>query len=534
MDTSRPTLRSANWLYLLSMVLILLLGSAMQARSLTWGLLATEVGLILLPTLLFIGIFRLAPRAVLQWRWPGLPLVALGAIAGAGTWGLGIGLQGLASTVLGYAPETGLANVPLDPLSLVVFALALAVAAPLCEEPLFRGYLASAYGRYRPGVAWLAVAGLFAAFHLQFQGLLGLLPIALVLGWVAQRSRSLLPAIAAHAANNGMGAALTIVMRLNPDLAAQPALTVGLCGYMVLGPLVALAALWAFARRTRTLAPEPALDAPAPHPASVGRGAFWPLAAAGAVYVLFAGLELAMGRFPQVLARRSLKLQPAPWPVPTRLAYNLWNMANEPVGYAECRFTPQGDAVAFACATQQQRFHITVGSSEYAGGSYRLTQTGRWDAATMRLLEAELWFRGEYDAWGARVWPEAPGTPGLSLQLPDSEPVALPEDVVIAAEWPWRMMALPFGETLYFGSRYHEVQLAPGLAEGQLEDSVVIVRGEEDLLTPPSEHAQAWRVSVGQQTAWYAAEAPHTLLRYSDGYGVTWTIDLDSLEDAGF
>jgi membrane protease YdiL (CAAX protease family) len=534
MDHSRPSLRSANWLYLLSMVLILLLGSAMQARSLTWGLLATEFGLILLPTLLFIGIFRLAPRAVLRWRWPGLPLVALGALAGAGTWGLGIGLQGLASTVLGYAPQTGLANVPADPLNLAVFALALAVAAPLCEEPLFRGYLASAYGRYRPRVAWLAVAALFAAFHLQFQGLLGLLPIALVLGWLAQRSRSLLPAIAAHAANNGMGAALTIVMRLKPDLASQPALTVGLCGYMVVGPLVALAALWAFARQTRAAAPEPAPDVPAAQPAGVGRGAFWPLAAAGAAYVVFAGLELAMGRFPQVLARRSLQLQPAPWPVPTRLVYNLWNMANEPVGQAECTFTPQGETVAFACVTQQRQFQITVGQSQYAGGSYKLTQTGRWDAASMRLLEADLQFDGEYGGWSARVEPQTPDAPGLSLWLDDAGPVALPADVVIAAEWPWRMVALPLGETLYFGSRYHEVQLAPGLPDGQLQDSVVVVRGEEDLLTPPDEHAQAWKVSVGQQTAWYAADAPHTLLRFSDGYGVTWTVDLDSLEDAGF
>jgi hypothetical protein len=46
----------------------------------------------------------------------------------------------------------------------------------------------------------------------------------------------------------------------------------------------------------------------------------------------------------------------------------------------------------------------------------------------------------------------------------------------------------------------------------------------EDLPTPPVGHRLAWKVTLGKQTAWYAATAPHTLLRYNDGYGVTWTI----------
>lgn len=515
------------------MGLILSLGSAVQTLSMSWGLLATELALILLPTLLFIRLGRLDARAVLRLRWPGWPLVLLGVVIGAGTWGLDIGLQGLASTVLGYPPPTGQVNLPTDPLNLTVFALAMAVAAPVCEEVLFRGYLLSAYGRYRPLVRVLAVALLFAFFHLQFQGLFALLPIALVITLLAERSNSIAVPMAAHLGNNSLGAVLAITMRLNPTLASQPALTSVLCGAMVVGPLMALAGLWVFLRRTRPVAAAVA-EAPALVPAPpLGRGAFWPLAGAAAVYVVVAGLEVTLGRFPQVLADRSLALEPAPWTEPAHLAYDLWNVANEQVGEAECTLTPEGEAVAFDCFTRQRSFEARIGQSLYAGGRYELTQTGRWDAATMRLLEADLRFDGEYGGWTAHIGPAASAGGELSLWLGDGPATPLPADTVLTAEWPWRLMALPFERTGFLGSHLNHTRLGTGEPEGQVEAGVVLVRGQEDLPTPPSGNALAWKVMLGQKTAWYAAQAPHTLLRYNDGFGVTWTVRLDGLDDGG-
>ncbi len=534
MNTQRPSLRSANWLYLISMLLILTVGSYLQSRALSWGLLATEIGLILVPALLLLWRGRLAPRLVLRMRWPGLRLVILGAVIGAGVWGLDMGLQGLAAVLLGYAPQSALSSLSSDPLNLIVFVFAMTVAAPLCEEVFFRGVLLSAYGRYRPIVALTAVGLLFAFFHLQLEGLVALLPIALTLGWLAHRSHSLAPSIAAHVANNGLGAVLAVAMRLYPALSSGQALTVALCSAMVVGPLLAIAALWVFLRLTRQPAPPvaPPAELPAPAPTrAAGRGAFWPLAGAAVIYLVCAGLELTMGRFPEVLTASRLELQPAPWTEPVRLAYFLWNVENEQVGEASCTLTPQAGAVAFDCLTSQRSFEAHLGQSMYAGGRYVLTQTGRWDAATMQLLEADLKFAGEYSSWTARVGADPQGPPGLNLWLDGGAPRALPADAVIAAEWPWRMMALPYGRSAFFGSHFNQVLLAAGQETGQVADAVLVVRGEEDLLTPPSGHALAWKISVGQQTAWYAAEAPHPLLRYNDGYGVTWTVDLNSLSD---
>ena len=505
------------------MVLVVVVGSAVQSLSLSWGLLATELILILLPALLFVWGSRLDWRAVLRLRWPGWPPVLLALAVGAGVWGLDMGLQGLATTLMGYSPPAALASLPADPFNLALFAAAMMLAAPLCEETLFRGYLLSAYGRYRPLVSVLAVGLLFAFFHLQLQGLVALLPIALVLGYLAQRSRSLAPSLAAHFANNCLGGLLGIAIRLSPTLPSQPALTATLCAAMVAGPLLALAALLAFHRVTA--APAEPLVAPSPAPATStrgsSRGTFWPLVGAGAIYLVLAALELVMGRFPQWLTQGALQLNPAPWSQPARLAYNMWNVAGEKVGEAACTLTPQGSAVAFDCRTGQSHFQVQQGNSTYAGGRYTLAQTGRWDAATMRLLEAHLQFVGEYSSWTAEI---GPGADGLSLALGQAAPTALSADGVVAAEWPWRMMALPFGQPLYFGSRLNLLQLAAGEESGRSQAQALLVSGPENLPTPPTGQALAWKVKLGQQTAWYAAGAPHTLLRFSDGFGVTWTI----------
>lgn len=531
MTNTQPSVRSANWLYLTTMGLIVILGSFLQTRSMSWGLLATEFGLILLPTLLFLWLGRLDARAVLQLRWPGWRLVGLGAAIGAGVWGLDIGLQGLASAVMGYAPAAGASTLAADPLNLAVFAFAMVVGAPLCEEALFRGYLLSAYGRYRPAVRLAAVGLLFAFYHLQFQGLVALLPIALVLGLLAQRSQSLAPGIAAHMANNALGAVVAIATRLNPALAASQDFTVALCSAMVVGPVVAVAALVVYLRLTR--APRPAAETPAATPApALGRGAWWPLAGAAVIYVALAGLEVIVGRFPQALAQPTLALEPAPWAQPARLAYRLFNVANEQVGAAACTLTPQAGAIAFACETRQQHFEARQGNSLWAGGTYTLTQTGRWDAATMRLLEADLHFEGEFSAWDARVGAAPEG--GLALWLGEAAPVGVPAEAVLAAEWPFRLMALPLGGPLYFGSRFDEVLIGVGQETGTVQAAAALVRGEEALPLPPTgELAPVWKVTVGRETAWYAAGAPHTLLRYDDGVGVTWTVDLASLPDSG-
>lgn len=507
----RPSVLSANGLYLVSMLLVVSAGSALQLWSVSWGLLATELGLILVPTLLWLRRDGLEARATLQLRWPGGRMAMLAAVIGAGAWSLAVILEGVSAALFGYTPASPFAAMPTDPLNLLVFTLALAVAAPVCEETLFRGYLLSAYSGCGRSVSLVVVSVLFAFYHLRLQGLPALLPVAFALGYLAQRGRSLVPAIIAHGVNNALSAGLVVATALWPALAAHPSWPAALGGGMFLSLLAALGAWWLVRRGA---AHPPAAEPPAP----MEPRAFWPLVGAALIYLAFAGLELIDGRFPHWLAEPALRLAPAPWVQPALLQYELRNVLDETVGEAECTFTPQDDRVAFACLTRQRSFEARLGNSFYAGGRYELRQTGHWRASDMRLLDAQLEFEGEYDDWTAALTPAADG---LSLTLNQAEPQTVPVESVVAAEWPWRMMALPFERFLYRGSRLTLVQLRPGAGTGLSEPAAVLLRGQASL--PAGDGSVlTWKVALGRETAWYQVDSPHELIQYSDGYGVTW------------
>jgi membrane protease YdiL (CAAX protease family) len=91
----------------------------------------------------------------------------------------------------------------------VTTGLAVAVGAPLCEELVFRGYLWSAMQRSAPTwVTWLVTTLLFTGYHLDPAQMIGVLPIAAVLGWVRWQTGSVWPAILLHAVNNSFALAV--------------------------------------------------------------------------------------------------------------------------------------------------------------------------------------------------------------------------------------------------------------------------------------------------------------------------------------
>ena len=78
------------------------------------------------------------------------------------------------------------------------------LVAPLLEEMLFRGLLLRGFlVHYAPWRAIALQALLFAAFHFNWVQALVALALGIFTGWLYWRTRSLVPAIAAHALFNG-------------------------------------------------------------------------------------------------------------------------------------------------------------------------------------------------------------------------------------------------------------------------------------------------------------------------------------------
>ena len=86
-----------------------------------------------------------------------------------------------------------------DNLALLIFFSTAAVAAPLFEEFLFRGFLLPSLTRYLP--LWGSIlfsSFLFAAAHLSLSEILPLTALGIVLGVVYSRSRNLLAPMLLH------------------------------------------------------------------------------------------------------------------------------------------------------------------------------------------------------------------------------------------------------------------------------------------------------------------------------------------------
>jgi uncharacterized protein len=103
-----------------------------------------------------------------------------------------------------------LASIPRTPVNIAAGFFAIAVAAPLVEELLFRGLLQNALGKYLP--IWGAIilsSFLFALVHLQPYAIPGLLSLGIAFGYLYHRTGSLRTNILLHMANNALALTLT-------------------------------------------------------------------------------------------------------------------------------------------------------------------------------------------------------------------------------------------------------------------------------------------------------------------------------------
>lgn len=86
-----------------------------------------------------------------------------------------------------------------DTVALIIFFVTAAIAAPLFEEVMFRGFLLPSLTRYIPVWAAIGVSGLiFAVAHLNVSEVMPLATLGIILGVVYTRSRNLLSSMLLH------------------------------------------------------------------------------------------------------------------------------------------------------------------------------------------------------------------------------------------------------------------------------------------------------------------------------------------------
>jgi membrane protease YdiL (CAAX protease family) len=87
-------------------------------------------------------------------------------------------------------------------IGLALTGIVIVVVAPFAEELFFRGALTGALAERLGAFTPLATGAIFGAAHLEPRAFPALFVLGVLLGWLYMRTRSLLPGVAVHAANN--------------------------------------------------------------------------------------------------------------------------------------------------------------------------------------------------------------------------------------------------------------------------------------------------------------------------------------------
>lgn len=200
-------------------------------------------------------------RSILRPASPGLGtgLVLLGALVGLANYGLAAALQAIPLSHLGLVAPDPVALFAGQPRhERIALALAICLAAPLFEEFAFRRALQPPFiARFSPCLGILLTALGYAAIHLDVAGFAARVEMGIAFGLAAHWSRSLWPAVAAHAVHNLIGLFCLAFAHAPGEAVRAPARAAdGALAWLYAWALASLAltafALWRLHRRAST------------------------------------------------------------------------------------------------------------------------------------------------------------------------------------------------------------------------------------------------------------------------------------------
>ncbi|PKO04774.1 MAG: hypothetical protein CVU41_15550 [Chloroflexi bacterium HGW-Chloroflexi-3] len=499
----------ANRLYLATMLLVVSLGFVLQSISFSWGLLLTEVVLILLPTLWMLRHNQVNLREIAGWYKIRSSLVLVAVMLGAGAWMVTSLLEQLMMQITGYIPLTPDGILPSNYFQAGLVFLGLVVAAPLCEEILFRGSIQSAYQQHSTTkIAILVPSLLFAFYHFRLQGLPALLIISLLLGYTYWRTRSLTFTIILHAANNFLAALVLTHTVLFPTLILPfPSLQASTFGILLL--VVGLVLLQRLIYR-----PEIPMEQASQQVRLLSWKVLWPILLAGVLFVVMAAQEIS-----QAKSQTALQMDGTQLPVSAQWKYELQHKGEEVVGSALCQWHHSNQIANLSCQWKYEGFEFRSGNSFYSSLPGTTTLNIEWQSENLALVSLYQTHQAENYESGWQI-KQVNEMLQLNLQATNlaQDSLSISPTTLVQEEWAWRLLGLDFEASRTYPIDY----LIPLTWRQETEDNGPVLKqekltitGPESIIVPAGEF-QAWKatLSIGQ-TAWYSVEQPTILLRFN-------------------
>ncbi|MCD5410100.1 MAG: CPBP family intramembrane metalloprotease [Clostridiales bacterium] len=204
----------ANILYLIGAFLFIFLGSYVQMKEILSGLLITQIFIILIPPLLYLALKKVSIKRTMRLNKLSIKHGLLIVVITFLMYPVAVTANAIGMFILSLFGNLSIPQLPM-PTHFMGYVKAMAVislAAGVCEEIFFRGFILSGYEKLGKRNAIIISAILFGIFHLNIYNLLGPIVLGLVFGYFVVLTNSIYAGIIGHIVNNGIAVTLGFIM----------------------------------------------------------------------------------------------------------------------------------------------------------------------------------------------------------------------------------------------------------------------------------------------------------------------------------
>lgn len=208
-----------NLLFLILAIIFLSIGAFIQNFNFFFGILVTEILILVVPNIWFVKMENISLRKVFRFNKIGFKNIVLIVFITILTYPIAAFAQGLFITIFD-------AFIPLQPnplpevISQIPFLWSIffiAIVPGICEEIMFRGTVLKAYEKLGMKKAIIISALLFGMFHFTLINFVGPAVLGIVFGIMVYRTNSIYSSIIAHSLNNFIALVINYFVIKNMD-----------------------------------------------------------------------------------------------------------------------------------------------------------------------------------------------------------------------------------------------------------------------------------------------------------------------------
>lgn len=217
---NKLSIYETNFLYLALALLFIFLGGLTQSINLFFGIIVTEVLILVVPNIWFVKKNKLSLKRT--WRLNKLSLknIFIIILITILTYPIAVFFQAIFVALISMIKPLQADSLPIE-LSQVGFlwsVLFVSIIPGICEEIVFRGTILRAYEKLGIKKAIVMSAVLFGLFHFALINFVGPLVLGIVFGIMVYKTNSLYSSILAHSLNNLIALTLNYFLMKNIDL----------------------------------------------------------------------------------------------------------------------------------------------------------------------------------------------------------------------------------------------------------------------------------------------------------------------------